>query len=115
VDESSAIGDRKINFRRKYKPYFCGNLYFKMLKKLHFCVFAFLFAFLSVQAQSSLAPTPEKYSKYLSVTPNYGMVWKHHKYLDSILPNANPRGLEINIGWQTTGRKSWQQVQNYPR
>jgi hypothetical protein len=23
--------------------------------------------------------------------------------------------LEINIGWQTTGRKSWQQVQNYPR
>jgi hypothetical protein len=66
-------------------------------------------------AQTSLDPKLEKYPKFISVTPNYGTVWKHHKYLDTILPNANPIGLEINIGWQTTGRKPWQQVHNYPR
>ena len=56
-----------------------------------------------------------KYPKFISASPTYGYIWKHRSYLDTILPNANTRGVEINIGWQTTGKKHWQQVHNYPR
>lgn len=66
-------------------------------------------------SQQSKDSSSYRYPKFISVTPNYGMVWKHRKYLDTILPDAIPRGIEINIGWQTTGKKPWQQVNNYPR
>jgi len=67
------------------------------------------------RAQTSQEPSQDKYPKFISITPNYGTVWKHRKYLDTLLTDANPRGIEINIGWQTTGRKPWQQILNYPR
>jgi hypothetical protein len=81
-----------------------------------FCLFIFFFfSSSSLLGQSSLSPaTSDKYPKFISAAFNYGWVWKHHKDIVG-LPDAYPKGLEINIGWQTTGKKTWQQLHNFPR
>lgn len=75
---------------------------------------AFLPFTFSLTAQSSLSPSEEKYPKFLSATANYGWVWKHRKTIEG-LPDAYPKGIELNFGWQTTGKKAWHQLHNYPR
>ena len=85
------------------------------MPKSVFFLFLVAFSLSKITAQASIEDSTGKYPKFISITPNYGSVWKHRKYLDTLLPNANPRGIEINIGWQTNGKKPWQQVHNYPR
>ncbi len=81
---------------------------------IKFLIFFFFISY-SVFSQSSLASSnTDKYPKFISATANYGWVWKHHKDIVG-LPDAFPKGLEVNLGWQTTGRKAWQQMHNYPR
>ncbi|MBC7388520.1 MAG: acyloxyacyl hydrolase [Opitutaceae bacterium] len=77
----------------------------------------FLFtSFLSANAQNGVdsIQIPKKYSKFLSASINQGWIWKHRKSLSG-LPEAYPKGVEINFGWQTNGRKAWNQYHNFPR
>lgn len=84
------------------------------MPKKRILLIAHLFLSFFVHAQSSLSPSENKYPTFLSASFVHGTVWKHRSYLNN-LPNANPNGIELNFGQQTTGRKGWQQMHNYPR
>ena len=66
------------------------------------------------QSVSDSVTFPEKYTKFLSASFNHGWIWKHRTALAS-LPDAYPKGIEVNLGWQTNGRKPWHQLHNFPR
>ena len=87
-----------------------------MLPKYLLLIACITCSFLFTSAQSSLDPSspPDKYSKFISASANSGWIWKHRKSLTG-LPEAYPKGVEINFGWQTNGRKAWNQYHNFPR
>lgn len=100
---------------RKDKSYFCGIENLMRNTTATICLLLSFLTFTSLQAQSSLSPTSsDNYPKFLSATYNQGWVLKHRKSIEGI-PDAYPQGIELNFGWQTTGRKAWHQLHNYPR
>jgi hypothetical protein len=69
---------------------------------------------LSAWCQDTTLQSKPESAMYVSATANTGWVWKHRKSITG-LPDAYPNGIELNIGWQTTGKKPWHQLHNYPR
>lgn len=52
-------------------------------------------------------------SMVISAEPRWGFVAPHHDYMAYFL-NKNITAFELNVGWQTTGIKSWHSKFNYP-
>ena len=86
-----------------------------------FLTLLLLVGFLSIaQEDTDIDNNPLKESKGLSIRAFYqgGIVIPTNNYVKGVNYNNTPvdryQSMSVQFGWQTNGRKTWQQIYGYP-